>query len=152
MANIHNTVENYLVSQGFKYTKLDGNKGFTLNMSANVFSNMRIHILVRERSFVCYAVAPINAPENKRMAIAEFIARANYGMPLVTFELDFSDGEIRTRSSLQCADQTPPMKAVEAVVDSVSIILDKYASGINSVLFANVAPQAAIASIEEAAN
>ena len=43
-----------------------------------------------QEQFVFYSVCPINVPENRRSKIAEFITRANYGMIIGNFELDYS--------------------------------------------------------------
>ena len=50
--------------------------------------------------FMFYSVLSAKAPEEKRMAIAEFLTRANYGLRIGNFELDFSDGEIRYKTSI----------------------------------------------------
>ena len=41
-----------------------------------------------QQQFLFYSVCSVNAPENKRQTLAQFIARANYGMILGNFELD----------------------------------------------------------------
>ena len=50
--------------------------------------------------FLFYVLAPVKAPEEARPAVAEFITRANYGMRIGNFEMDYSDGEVRYKSSL----------------------------------------------------
>ena len=47
-----------------------------------------------------YSVAPLAIPEESRLAVAEFITRANYAMALGNFEMDFSDGEVRFKTSI----------------------------------------------------
>ncbi len=47
-----------------------------------------------------YSAIPINVPEERRLAAAELITRANYGLRLGNFELDFSDGELRFKTSI----------------------------------------------------
>jgi len=37
---------------------------------------------------------------SKRGAVAEFINRANYGIIIGNFEMDFADGEIRYKTSI----------------------------------------------------
>ena len=148
MANIMNSVENYLVSQGYKYAKLDNNQGFSMSLKGENIASIKLLINVQEKGFVCYALAPINAPEKMRSAISEFMTYANYGMRHCTFEIDMSDGEIRARTSLYAADQVPPIKAVEFIVDSVTILMDKYMPGVNAVLYGGVSPKDAVGQIE----
>jgi hypothetical protein len=46
----------------------------------------------------------ITALKGKQQTIAKFITRANYGMSLGNFELDFNDGEIRYKTSIDVTD------------------------------------------------
>ena len=51
-----------------------------------------------------YSVLPLNVPDEKRHAVAEFITRANYAMAIGNFEMDFSDGEVRFKTSIDATD------------------------------------------------
>jgi hypothetical protein len=57
-------------------------------------------VRVEEEILLCYAVAPVRVEEALRPAVAEFIARANYGLWIGNFEMDWDDGEVRYKSSL----------------------------------------------------
>ena len=50
--------------------------------------------------FVFYSILPINVPDNHIGAVAEFITRVNYGMIIGNFELDYNDGEVRYKTSI----------------------------------------------------
>ena len=50
--------------------------------------------------FLFYVIAPVKAPEEVRAAVAEYITRANYGLRIGNFEMDYTDGEVRYKSSL----------------------------------------------------
>ena len=45
--------------------------------------------------FQVFGYSPLRVPEGCRPAIAEAVARANYGLRLGKFELDLDDGELR---------------------------------------------------------
>jgi len=51
-----------------------------------------------------YTHVQCRVPEPKRAALAEYLARANYGLWLGNFEMDLRDGEIRCETSLHLAD------------------------------------------------
>lgn len=53
-----------------------------------------------KHTFCFYSVCPINIPEEFRQSAAEYIARANYGLRIGNFELDFNDGEVRFKTSI----------------------------------------------------
>jgi hypothetical protein len=57
-------------------------------------------VRVEEEILLCYAVAPVRVEEAARPAVAEFVTRANYGLWTGNFEMDWDDGEVRYKSSL----------------------------------------------------
>lgn len=98
---------------------------------------------------IFYSVAPIKVAEDKRQAIAEFLTRANYGMVIGNFELDFSDGEIRYKTSVDLAGGsvlTPQL--TKPLVYTNVLMMDKYLPGVMEVLYADVSPEQAIRKIE----
>lgn len=99
--------------------------------------------------FVFYSVSPINAPEDKRNPIAEFVTRANYGMIIGNFEMDYADGEIRYKTSIDVegASLTPPL--VKQVVYANVVIMDRYLPGIMRVIYSDVPPEEAVKEIED---
>jgi len=46
-----------------------------------------------------YSIMSRKAPNSRLPQIAEFVIRANWGLPIGNFELDLSDGEIRYKVS-----------------------------------------------------
>lgn len=99
-----------------------------------------------------YSVCPVPAPEAKRTAVAEFITRANYGMATGNFEMDFSDGEVRYKTSLECEDVSPidDFNLIRPMVYRNLTMLDRYLPGIMQVIYADVSPADAVARIESA--
>lgn len=45
----------------------------------------------------------MNVPEDRRLALAEFLTRANYGLFIGNFEMDWQDGEVRYKTSIDVA-------------------------------------------------
>jgi hypothetical protein len=103
----------------------------------------------KQQQFVFYSVMPVNVPDDKRPAISEFITRANYGMVIGNFEMDFEDGEIRYKTSIDVegAALLPPL--IRQMVYANVIITDRYLPGLMSVLYGGKSPIAAIANIED---
>ena len=54
--------------------------------------------------FVLYLYHPLTILEPLRKTAAEFITRANYGLPIGNFEMDFNDGELRFKVGLPVLD------------------------------------------------
>jgi hypothetical protein len=99
---------------------------------------------VEQEQFVFYSVCPVNAPENKRLAIAEFLTRANSGMIIGNFELDFADGEIRYKTSIDVKGDFLSFELIKQLVYVNVTMMDDYLPGIMSVIDGNVSPVEAI--------
>jgi hypothetical protein len=95
-----------------------------------------------------YSVLSLNVPDEKRQAVAEFITRANYAMAIGNFEMDFSDGEVRFKTSLDATDVELTADLIRPLVYVNCLMMDKYLPGILSVLFADVPPAEAVKQIE----
>ena len=112
--------------------------------------NWTCYAQVRELDdqFVFYSICPLIVPERKRLAVAEFLTRANYGLVIGNFEMDLDDGEIRYKSSrdAETGELTPDM--IKNAVYASVLMMDKYLPGILAVLGGNVAPKQAIDEIE----
>jgi hypothetical protein len=98
----------------------------------------------KQEQFVFYSVCPVNAPENKRMAIAEFITRANSGTIVGNFELDFADGEIRYKTSIDVEGDRLSSALIKQMVYANVTMMDQYLPGIMSVIYSHVSPIDAI--------
>jgi hypothetical protein len=101
-----------------------------------------------EQQFIFLSVYPFNAPPEKRMAMAEFVTRANYGLSIGNFEMDFADGEIRFRTSIDVEHAKLTAGLLESLVAANLTVTDVYLPGLLAVLSSDVSPAAAIAKIE----
>jgi hypothetical protein len=103
---------------------------------------------VQHEQIVFYSVCPVNAPENKRQAMAEFLTQTNYGMIVGNFELDFVDGKIRYKTSIDVKGTRLSSALIKQIVYANVAMMDKYLPGIMSVIYSEVSPEEAIAQIE----
>ncbi|WP_414553023.1 YbjN domain-containing protein [Anabaena sp. CCY 0017] len=101
-----------------------------------------------QHQFIFYSVCPITAPQSQRLAISEFIARANYGLIIGNFELDFRDGEIRYKTSIDFEDDKLSFTCIKNLVETNINMMDKYLPGIISVITGDVLAEFAIDKIE----
>jgi hypothetical protein len=98
--------------------------------------------------FLFYAIAPVKAPEEARLAVAEFITRANYGLRIGNLELDFTDGEVRYKSSLDFEGEVLTPRLIKNAIYPAVQTLDRYLAGLMRVIYGNQPPAEAIAEIE----
>ncbi|MFB2892901.1 YbjN domain-containing protein [Aerosakkonemataceae cyanobacterium BLCC-F50] len=101
-----------------------------------------------QQQMVFYSIFPVNVPENKRLAVAEFITRANYGMIIGNFELDFTDGEIRYKTSIDVEGDRLSFALIKRLVYANVTMMDEYLPGIMSVIYGEAEAGEAIAKIE----
>ncbi len=98
--------------------------------------------------FLFYSRLSTNAPEESRPPLAEFLTRANYGLPIGNFEMDFSDGEIRYKTSLDVEGDRLTPQLVKMLVYANVATMDRYYAGIMQVMYGGAEPEAAIRAIE----
>jgi hypothetical protein len=114
------------------------------NGEMRCFAQIRVDL----EQFIFYAVAPVKIPLDVRPMADEFITRANYGLRIGNFEMDYEDGEIRYKASLdfEGAELTPSL--IKNVIYPAVQTLDHYLPGLMSVVYGSKTPQEAIADIE----
>ena len=98
--------------------------------------------------FFFYSVCPINVPEEKRPAVVEFLTRANYGLRIGNFEMDFGDGEVRFKTSLDVENDRLTPALISNLVYANVWTTDRYLPGLLSVVFGDLSPLEAIEKVE----
>lgn len=79
--------------------------------------------------------------------VADFITRANYGLPLGNFELDLNDGELNFKNTLAIEDGDLTEKMVNTLVTFSIECVNRYLPGIEAVL-SGTSPKEAIERID----
>ncbi len=105
-------------------------------------------ILESENQFIFYSVAPYELPEDRLTDLAEFVCRANSGLVIGNFELDFEDKDIRYKTSIDVEDSVLDVALVRNLVMSNVYIMDNYLPGLDRVITATMSPEAAISYVE----
>jgi hypothetical protein len=98
--------------------------------------------------FAFYSYCPVKAPEDKRPIMADFLTRANYGLYVGNFEMDFNDGEVRYKTSIDVEGTELNSALIKRLVYDNLIVMDKYLPGIMAVIFGGASPTEAIAQVE----
>lgn len=97
---------------------------------------------------VFYSVLPVTVPPNKRAAAAEFITRANYGMMIGNFEMNYDDGEVRYKTSIDVTGDQINFALIKQLVYANCATMDQYLPGLMSVIYTDTPPAQAVAKIE----
>ena len=98
--------------------------------------------------FIFYSLLSFKVPEDKRQLIAEFITRVNYGLLIGNFELDFSDGEIRYKTSIDGEGTHIDTFLIKRLVYANVLTTDKYIPGFMKVIYSKFSPAEVIDEIE----
>lgn len=106
------------------------------------------HAREAQHQFVFYSILDVNVPPNRRQAMAEFLTRANYGLVIGNFEMDFKDGEVRYKTSIDVEGDHLTSALIKQMVYINVLMMNRYLPGIMSVAFSDVDPAQAIAAIE----
>lgn len=101
-----------------------------------------------QQQFVFYSVLDTNVPEDRRLAMADFLTRANYGLIIGNFEMDFRDGEVRYKTSIDVEGDQLSSPLIKQMVYINVLMMDRYLPGIMSVAYGGGDPARAIAAIE----
>ena len=140
----------FLEKDGWYPTRIEGKYLYKVGFSGDN-GDMRCYAQVRvdQEQLVFYAIAPMKAPEEKKIAMAEFLTRANYGLIIGNFEMDFNDGEIRYKSSLDFeGTELSELLIINAIYTAVNT-MDEYLPGILKIIASDEAPEKIIAEIEQ---
>jgi hypothetical protein len=143
------TLGQYLEEDGWYPQKVEDKHAYRMhyrgrNGETRCFAQIRADL----EQFIFYVVTPINVPEDVRPAVAEFITRANYGLRIGNFELDYADGEVRFKTSLDFEGEHLTYNFIKHAVYPAVQTMDKYLPGLMKVAFGAETPVEAIQEIE----
>ncbi|MGB8647425.1 MAG: YbjN domain-containing protein [Anaerolineae bacterium] len=104
-------------------------------------------VVEAQSEFVFYSVCSVNVPPEKRPAMAEFLTRANYGLIIGNFEMDYRDGEVRFKTST-VLDEKFETGLLQGIVQLNVLTLDKYLPGMLKITYGSMTPTEAIDQLE----
>jgi hypothetical protein len=100
--------------------------------------------------FQVFGLAPIRVAAGCRPAIAETLARVNYGLKVGKLEMDVEDGELRFQAAQILADDNLPGSVIHRLIGTTMAMLDRYLPAVLSVIYGNELPKDAIGCVEAA--
>jgi hypothetical protein len=136
-----------LDSHGYRYNEIDANAVsvairhtygvYTIFFRTNDETDL-VRVLCSYASYI---------PEDRRVAVAEVLARINARLWVGNFELDFVDGEVRHRVSIDVENGWLSEKMVDNMMGFTLSSMDRYHQAIMRVAFGGVEPVAALESL-----
>ena len=98
--------------------------------------------------FQVFGQSNVRVPEGCRPAIAEAVARANYGLKVGKFELDFDEGDLRFQAVQILPDDSLADDTIQRLMGTTMAMLNMYLSAFLSVIYGNELPRDAIRQVE----
>lgn len=95
-----------------------------------------------------YSQAAWYAPEHVRPQMAELLTRINYGLSNGNFEMDFSDGELRFKTSLDVTGAEPSAALIDNLLSPNFAAMDTYLPALEAVRDGRLSPQEALEAAE----
>jgi hypothetical protein len=81
--------------------------------------------------------------------MSEFLTRANYGLILGNFEMDFTDGEVRYKTSIYIGETELDFPVIKKMVYLNLSTIDDYFPAMMKVIYGGISAEQAINEIEE---
>lgn len=151
MGQIFDTVVEFFHENNWHFSRVENESILSMGVSGkNGKWTCYAQAKEAQEQFVFYSVFPVNATELMTHRVAEFITRANYGLIIGNFELDYSDGEIRYKTSIDVEGDRLSRALIEQLVYANLTITDRYFPGLMAVMYGNVDPESAILQVESA--
>jgi hypothetical protein len=95
-----------------------------------------------------YVILRLGYDDAQRAPLTEAIARANYGLPTGSFEIDVDAGQVRYRSALPLDIGEIRPEHIARLLSEALEMADEYAAALRSVAEAGADPRAAVAAVE----
>ncbi|MEM9907744.1 MAG: YbjN domain-containing protein [Cyanobacteria bacterium P01_D01_bin.44] len=98
--------------------------------------------------FLFYSFCPVTVPAECRPKLAEFCVRANLGMVLGNFELDFDTGTLRYKTSVDVEGSYLEPAMIRQLVQANLETMDHYWPAIMKAIYGDVSSIAALSAVE----
>ncbi|MFP4345432.1 MAG: YbjN domain-containing protein [Anaerolineales bacterium] len=143
------TLGRFLEEDGWYPQQLDDRYIYRMGFSGEhghvaCFAQIRLEL----EQLLFYVLAPVKAPEDRLAEVAEFITRANYGLRIGNFEMDYGDGEVRYKSSLDFEGELLSPRLIRNAIYPAVQTMDRYLPGLMQVIYGNRSAQEAIEEVE----
>ncbi len=147
--SMFDTVKKYFGDSPWVTTQFSGQPILRFNHESAAGSWVCIaHCRESEDRFIFYSIGIAATPEDRRPAVAEYITRANFGLLIGNFEMDYDDGEVRFKTSIDVEGDRLSTVILDHLVRINVQMMEKYLPGLITVIEEGVAPLDAITKVE----
>ena len=108
-----------------------------------------VRVFPESERLLVYSILTENVPVERRPRLAELFVRINYGLVLGNFEMDWEDGEVRYKTSMDLESITPTATVVRNLIFSNFFSTDRYFDVIEEAIHTEQALVDLLAAAEE---
>jgi len=146
---IFQKVVDFFQEDGWPFEQLEGEEILRLEYEGeNGKWRCFAHVIEERQRFVFLSSLANYVPKLMRLEAAEFLTRANFGMEVGNFEMDFSDGTVRYRTSVDVEGGELTQVMIKNLVYVNIAVIDQYLPGLVKVVKDGVEPEKAIDEVE----
>ncbi len=147
-------VEEVLGGSGFSFARADDEQGYidyVARVTQGIVEAFAVRLSEELERVVLYVLFEPKAKKELRQELAEFVTRANFGMGDGNFEMDFDDGSVRFKISLDYTDEPlSPLLLRNMIYDAMDTT-EVYADALARVIAGKSKAKAAVRAAEKAA-
>ena len=149
MAGIFSALIDYMEEEKWKYEIIEGETAVRFLFKGTA-GRVLCYADVDESKewLIFYTYLPVNTPRDKLDEMSEFTSRANRGMRIGNFELDYDDGEIRFKTSVDVEGGALTHKMIDNLLRANLTTMNRYFPGMMELIYADEEPSTIIRKIE----
>ncbi len=138
MTGLFSTLIDYMEEEAWKYEILEGETIIRFNFKGSAGRVLCYGEVDETKCWLTfYSYMPVNVPTEKLAEAAEFISRANRGMRIGNFELDYDDGEVRYKTSIDTEGGELTNKMVDNLLRANLSAINRYFSGMMELIYSD---------------
>lgn len=137
-----------LNAEAFAFTRLEGTDIITTDWAgANGTWPCFLHARERDEQLLIYSVMAEHIPAERRTVVVEFLTRVNYAMAIGNFEMDYDDGEVRYKTSVDVEGDHLSVTMARQLFALNVATMDLFLPGIEAVVRGDGSPAEVLASL-----
>jgi len=143
-----NLLKSVLSDGGLACEPLEDGTGYFVTLDDELYEGAMAFVLTDESRFVFYVDFKAKVPSSRRMAMAELLTRINFGILIGNFEMDFDDGTVRYKSSVDFEGEELTYLLIKNAIKAARDGVEDYGKAVELVSSGKRTPLEAINEIE----
>lgn len=146
-------IENFFAEDGWGYDFDEEKVAFrTGTRLDNKLKSTSVNIFVTELGISVFANVSVSADKDCVVAVNEFLTRANYGLRIGNFEMNYETGDIAYKVFHDITDGVPSKDVIKRMIYTACMMVSRYGNGLLAVMFGMQSPKEAIETAENNSN